>query len=80
LSNFKASGAKYLLTTSFTGHDSNVDIATGLWRPINLEAAPINLPPPVMAISENKKLQWHGSTISKNLALWKLEDISIAAD
>lgn len=52
LQNIKNSGSKYLLTTSFTDN-SNVDIETGSWRPINLQKEPFNLLNPVFIINEN---------------------------
>ncbi|MFS8137093.1 MAG: glycosyltransferase, partial [Thermomonas sp.] len=34
IANFKRSGAKYLLTTTFTGRDINEDLGPGFWRPL----------------------------------------------
>ncbi|MGH9418958.1 MAG: glycosyltransferase, partial [Thermoanaerobaculia bacterium] len=40
LENFKRSGAQYLLTTTFTGRDLNVDlVGADIWRTLNLELA-----------------------------------------
>jgi 2-polyprenyl-3-methyl-5-hydroxy-6-metoxy-1,4-benzoquinol methylase len=49
LANLKRSGSKYLLTTTFTARAQNRDIETGLWRPLNLQIAPFNFPPPLRA-------------------------------
>lgn len=38
--NFRKSGARYLLTTSFINKKTNHDIITGNWRPLNLEISP----------------------------------------
>lgn len=44
LDNCKASGSKYLLTTSFISRTKNRNLKRpGLWRPLNLEIAPYNL-------------------------------------
>jgi hypothetical protein len=46
LENIIKSGAKYLLTTSFTGMDSNRDLTyNGDWRPLNLLVAPFKFKP-----------------------------------
>jgi GT2 family glycosyltransferase/SAM-dependent methyltransferase len=72
--NFKRSGARYLLATTFSRRVSNTDAAGGVWRPLNLQAEPFNLPPPLRVIDE--KCGENGNEFSdKCLALWKLEDI-----
>jgi glycosyltransferase involved in cell wall biosynthesis len=76
LQNMKNSGAIWLLTTTFTGRDSNTDIKTGDWRTLNLQAAPFNLPEPVRIINENCT-QFNGDYNDKSLGLWKLQDIKI---
>jgi SAM-dependent methyltransferase len=48
----KASGAEYLLTTTFPGRESNKDIVDGDWQPLNLEESPFLLPAPVSMIVE----------------------------
>lgn len=46
LENIIRSGAKYLLTTSFTGMNSNRDLThDGDWRPLNLLVAPFRFKP-----------------------------------
>jgi SAM-dependent methyltransferase len=46
LENIINSGCKYLLTTSFTGMDSNRDLTyNGDWRPLNLLVAPFKFKP-----------------------------------
>lgn len=74
LRNIKRSGSEYLLTTTFTGRDSNIDIPTGQWRPLNLQKAPFNLPEPIMIIIE-KCTEGNGSWGDKSLGLWKVSDI-----
>lgn len=75
LRNFKASGAKYLLTTTFPLR-RDCDIQSGGWRPINLEAAPFYFPRPLILSSEECTEQ-NGAYADKSLALWKLDDIKI---
>ncbi|MEX2512895.1 MAG: class I SAM-dependent methyltransferase [Cyclobacteriaceae bacterium] len=76
LSNFKKSGSKFLLTTTYTERGVNRDIQTGGWRPINLKEEPFNLPKPLKIIHENN-LDDHGIYFDKCMALWKLSDINI---
>ena len=52
LDNFRRSGARWLLTTSYTDCDRNVDIETGSFRPVNLRLAPFNLPAPVESLPD----------------------------
>lgn len=66
--NFKRSGSKYLLTTTYTLTRDNKDILTGDVRFINLQLAPYFLPAPLDLIVEEPE---HG----KSLALWRGEDL-----
>jgi hypothetical protein len=74
LSNFAASGSRHLLTTTFPGRARNADICTGEWRPLNLQAAPFSLPPPLKLINE-KCTEGGGAFKDKSLGLWRLADI-----
>jgi SAM-dependent methyltransferase len=74
LQNIKRSGSDYLLTTTFTARDSNIDIQTGQWRPLNLEKAPFNLQP-LLAIINEKCTEGDGSWGDKSLGLWKVCDL-----
>ena len=42
--NFRRSGSRYLLATTFVNHSRNRDVATGSWRALNLQAAPFPSP------------------------------------
>jgi hypothetical protein len=76
LQNFKRSGSRYLLTTTFTGCDNNLDLTgTMLWRKLNLQRAPFNLPPPLRLINENCTEGGAGAYADKSLGLWRLEDV-----
>lgn len=79
LANFKASGSKYLLTTTFTRTNKvNKDIPFGVmqWRPLNLELPPFNFPKPLMIINENCT-EGKGLFADKCVALWLLDDIKL---
>ena len=73
IKNFKASGSRYLLTTTFPGTDHNIDIVSGRWRPLNLMLPPFNFSQPIRSIGEflRQKDEKH----TKSLGLWKLNDI-----
>ena len=74
LGNIKASGSKWLLTTTFWNHP-NVDIATGPdWRPRSLTLPPFSLPPPLLVIDELCK-EAYPEFADKSMALWELSAI-----
>lgn len=83
LHNFKKSGAKYLLTTTFfvQRYDTNSDIVSGGWRPLNLQNNPFNFPEPIVVINEHcteKDCAQEGAIYNdKSLALWNLNDITL---
>lgn len=75
LANFKNSGSKYLLTTTFTNRDQNSDlIGDDIWRTLNLELPPFNFPKPLKLINE-KCSEYHNQFSDKSLGLWLLEEI-----
>lgn len=75
LLNFKRSGATFMLTTTFTARDENVDLARKqTWRPLNLMLPPFNLPTPLRLINENCTEE-NGIYSDKCLGLWLLAEI-----
>jgi len=74
LRNLRRTGARYLLTTTFIGDRENLDIATGEWRPLNLERRPFSLPRPVELIDERCHHSG-GGWADKRLALWRFEEL-----
>lgn len=76
LKNFKSSGANYLLTTSFFDRNSNTEIPTGYWRPLNLQKPPFNFPPPIKIINE-KCMEGGGKHKDKMLLAWELKNLNI---
>lgn len=73
IKNFCKTKSNYLLTTTFPGHQHNVDILTGEWRPLNLQLPPFNFPKPLRLINEKCT---HYCYENKSLGLWKIEDIA----
>ena len=65
---FKESGSEYLIATTHPA-GRNADINSGGWHPMNLCAAPFNLPPPMRLLSEGLA----GS--SKSLGIWRLSTL-----
>ena len=77
LQNIARSGSTYLLTTTFTDRTQNQEIATGDWRPLNLEIAPFQLPEPLHRIDEHCPAAG-GQYRDKSLALWRVADLAKA--
>lgn len=71
----RASGARYLLTTTFPEHDENTDIRDGEWRPLNLARPPFSFPAPLESVTEGCT-EDGGAYTDKSLAVWRVEDIS----
>jgi hypothetical protein len=74
LHNIRASGAKYLLTSTFTQRARNHDILTGEWRAINLQKPPFNFPAPLALIDETAAAP---NYYDKHLGLWRVDDITV---
>jgi hypothetical protein len=74
IENIKASGSRYLMTTTFTEQSSNKDINTGGWRPLNLELEPFHFPKPVYLLNE-KCMEMDGLFKDKSLGLWEIENL-----
>lgn len=72
--NLKASGATWLLTTTFPDLAHNDDIMDADWRPLNFEAAPLDWPKPVELINE-RCTEANGAYADKSLGLWRLVDL-----
>jgi len=73
--NFKRSGATYLMTTTFPRLQANAEIATGQWRPLNLQLPPFHFPKPIRIVIEGCT-EAGGRYADKSLAAWRLGDIA----
>lgn len=76
LRNFQSSGARYLLTTTFPGTQTNADLGSDIWRTLNLERPPFNFPPPLRLINEGCT-EDEGMYTDKSLGLWPLQDLKL---
>ena len=75
ITNFKSSGAKYLLTTTFSASRQNpASHSLGNWHPLNLMGPPFNFPPPIYELNENCT-EAGGQFSDKTLSLWRLDDL-----
>lgn len=74
IQNFKNSGSKWLLTTTYTSRDANAEIGLNFFRPLNLQAPPFSFPHPVEVINEKCTID-DNKYQDKSLGLWRLSDI-----
>ncbi|HKE58989.1 MAG TPA: class I SAM-dependent methyltransferase [Pyrinomonadaceae bacterium] len=68
ISNFKTTGAKYLLCTTHTSITDNVDCPDGGWRSLNLQLEPFNFPEPLKLIVEDAEA-------GKCVGVWQLSEL-----
>ena len=74
LANFRASGARFLLATTFPEWDGNHDCEDGDWRALNMEKAPFGWPAPRVLINERCD-EGGGGWRDKSLGLWRLDEL-----
>jgi 2-polyprenyl-3-methyl-5-hydroxy-6-metoxy-1,4-benzoquinol methylase len=74
LANFRRSGAKWLITTTFTQWQTNRDCEDGDWRALNFQRPPFNWHTPVDLIDEHCT-EAAGGWRDKSLGAWRLADI-----
>lgn len=74
LYNIKKSGSKYFITTTFPEEESNENIITGGWRPIDLTKEPFNFPQPIMIINEDCT-EMDGRFSDKSLGIWEIKTL-----
>jgi|688.fasta_scaffold255775_3 hypothetical protein len=72
IENFKKSGSKFLLVTSYPLTLRNYDIKNGDFRALNLLISPYNFENPLEKISESYTEYHHGLEIDKTMYLFKL--------
>lgn len=77
LKNITKSTAKYLITTTFTDRNENIDIETGQWRTINFEKPPFSWPKPLIIINEGCT-EGDNNFKDKCLAVWDVESLRTA--
>lgn len=78
LANLRRTGAEFLVATTFVGDRDNPDVATGGWRPLNMERPPFSFPPPLEVVDERCH-HTGGTYADKRLALWRFADLPAGA-
>ncbi|MBW4634840.1 MAG: class I SAM-dependent methyltransferase [Iphinoe sp. HA4291-MV1] len=73
LKQFKKSGARYLLITTYPETTKNIDTAIGSWRSLNLCLPPFHFFPPQLLLSDPSDDT--GKNPDKSLGLWRLDAI-----
>jgi hypothetical protein len=74
VANFRASGATWLIATTFPEWQTNADCEDGDWRALNFERAPFNWGAPVELLNENC-MEAGGGWRDKSLGVWRLAEI-----
>jgi hypothetical protein len=73
IENFKKTGARYLLLSTYITISSQIDIETGIGgRSVNPELPPFNFPKPLLLI--NEKCSMKGG-YGKCLGLWEVKQL-----
>ena len=76
VNNLIRSGSTYLLMTHFPAVESNADTSGTHWRPLNMEKAPFNFPPPITFYSTD--YTDNGRHYPGNgMGLWRITDLSV---
>ena len=71
IANIRASGARWMLATTFPTRTENIQARIGTWRPLNLEIAPFDLPPPERLIAERAPNP-ADRYADKSIGVWRL--------
>jgi len=74
LANFKASGAAWLIATTFPCWQTNQECEDGDWRALNFERAPFSWGAPVELLNENCT-EAGGGWRDKSLGVWRLSNL-----
>jgi SAM-dependent methyltransferase len=72
--NFRASGATWLIATTFPEWQINQDCEDGDWRALNFQRAPFSWGPPVEVLNENCT-EAGGGWRDKSLGVWRLSTV-----
>ena len=72
--NFRRSGATWLITTTFSEWQTNLDCEDGDWRALNFERAPFGWGAPAELINENC-MEAGGGWRDKSLGVWRMAEL-----
>jgi SAM-dependent methyltransferase len=74
LGNFRRAGAQYLLSSTYPGLvRRHWNIASGMYRPLDLQLPPFNFPKPLRVLRDG--VEGDMFTSNKRLGLWKISDL-----
>jgi len=76
ISNFRKTGAEWLVTTTFPDWQENSDCEDGDWRALNLERSPFCLPKPGQLLEEGCS-EGGGGWSDKSLGFWRLTSVPV---
>jgi Methyltransferase domain len=79
LANFAASGATWLIATTFAEWQTNIDCDDGDWRALNFEHPPFGWGPPVELLNEQCQ-EAGGGWRDKSLGVWRMTGTRQGAD
>jgi hypothetical protein len=74
VANFRASGAAWLIATTFPQWQTNGDCEDGDWRALNFQRPPFDWGPPVALLNENCT-EAGGGWRDKSLGVWRLSTV-----
>ncbi|WP_025037078.1 class I SAM-dependent methyltransferase [Bradyrhizobium sp. DOA9] len=74
LAQFRMSGARLLLVTTFPEWEDNQDCEDGDWRALNMQKAPFHWPAPHALVDERCE-EGGGGWRDKSLGLWRLDEL-----
>ena len=74
IANFRASGATWLIATTFRQWQNNGDCDDGDWRALNFEREPFHWGPPIEILNENCQ-EAGGGWQDKSLGVWRIADL-----
>jgi hypothetical protein len=74
LRNIVRAAPTYVALTTFPARSRNRDIPTGRWRPLNMQAAPFALPPPLRLLEEGCT-EGNGRYADKSIGVWRVADL-----
>lgn len=78
IENFRRSGARWLITTTFPDWRANRDCEDGDWRALNFERAPFRWRAPRAVLTEECR-EAGGGWADKGLGAWRLADLPVLA-
>lgn len=77
LTSIKKSDGKWLMLTTFPKHTENLELTSGIWRPLNMQIAPFNFPDPEEIFMENPGGDSQSLFPDKSIGLWDINALRL---